>query len=152
MIAPYDEIDDIRSHILVSWIAAFVLCYGMFSIVGTVHYKGLTFVDLALPARHLFAVVGPTLGALTGLYFSGNTKTVALTTGQRRVLLVLSYVYLISFILVSAGQFIPGFGLDQEATSEHKAAIDHYAILTYVQPLVAAPLCFLFGRSAPKAG
>jgi hypothetical protein len=149
MIAPDDAIDDIRSHILVSWIAAGVLCYGIFAIAGAVHYKGVTFADLALPARHLFAVVGPTLGALTGLYFSGNTKTLALTAGQRRVLLVLSYVYLVSFILVSAGQFATGFGLDQEATSEHQA-IDHYVLLTYVQPLVAAPLCFLFGRSAPK--
>jgi len=150
MISPYDELDDTRSHILVSWIAGAVLCYSIFAIVGAVHYKGLTFADLALPARHLFAVVGPTLGALAGLYFSGNMKTSTLTAGQRRVLLLLSYVYVVCFMLVSAGQFVPAFGLDQEATLEH-AAIDHYVMLTYVQPLVAAPLCFLFGRSTAKA-
>jgi hypothetical protein len=144
------EIDNIRSHILLSWIAGWVFCYGMFAIVVVVQYAGLTFSDLALPARHLFGVVGPTLGALIGFYFSGDVKTVTLTAGQRRVLLVLSYVYVVSFMLVTAGQFAPG-GLDQEATSKH-AAIDHYVILMYMQPLVAVPLCFLFGKSAPKAG
>lgn len=145
------KIDDLRSHVLVSWIVGVVVCCATFIVAAATHYAGLTFPDIGAPVRHLFAAVGPTLIALVGTYFSGDLNAVTLKAGQRRVLFLLSYAYVVSFTFITfAMLFIDGFGLDQDAT-DHHAAVDHYLLLTYVQPLVVAPLFFLFGKGSRRS-
>ena len=150
------KIDDLRAHILLSWIGGLVACYLTLIAAAARRYAGLTFAQIDAPARHLSAAVVPTLLVLIGTYFSEDLKTVRLKAGQRRVLLVLSYLYVLSFMFITGAMlWMPGFGLDQDATEQHPA-VNRYLILTYcAQPLIVAALFFVFrkgsGRS-PKAG
>ena len=154
--------DDLRAHVLISWMIGVSVCYCTFVIAAAnpTLSRGVTFSHIGAPARHLAAAVGPTLLALVGTYFSGDIKTVTLKAGQRRVLLLLSYAYVASFTFITLAMlFVVGFGLDHDETRVSTVscvnlvipAVNHYLILTYVQPLVVAALFFLFGTSAQKA-
>ena len=147
--------DDLRVHLLVSWIVGVGVCYALLAGAAASHYAGLTFADIHVPARNLYHAVGPTLGALVGTYFSRDLDTVTLKRGQRLVLLLLSYLYVVLCVLITLAMLlVDDFGLDQDATERHPA-INHYSILIYLQPIVVAALFFLFSkgsRRSSKAG
>src|ERR1051326_461524 len=127
------KINDLRSHVLLIWILGAIACYIILAIAAAVHYAGLTFADIVAPARNLFTAVGPTLIALIGTYFSGDMKRVNVQAGQRRVLLLLSYMYVAVLIVITVAMlFLDGVGLDQDAI-EQQPAVNHYLMLTYVQ-------------------
>jgi hypothetical protein len=142
------SIDTLRAHVLTVWIGALLLSCGMFAGAAAAHYAGLTFQDVKTPVRDLFAAVAPGLIALLGVYFGADLESVRLTRGQRRIVLVLTYIYVVSFVSISAAMlFVDGFGLNQDAAPPH-SAVNHYVMMTHLQPLVIGPLFFLFGKSA----
>lgn len=141
------SLDALRAYVLKLWIGGIALSCTMFSIAAASNYAGLTFHDVKTPVRDLFAAVAPSLIALLVAYFA-DVKTIKLTSGQRQMVHLLTYVYVGGFTLVSAAMlFVPGFGLNQDAAPPHPA-INHYLLMTHLQPLVLAPLFFLFGKSS----
>jgi len=143
--------DDLRAHVLISWFCGIGSCYAILGTAVITGYKGLAFADVEATSRDLLVAVAPMLVALCGVYFSADLKPVRLTAGQRRVLLLISYAYVFAFMLVTAAMVIvKSFKLNHDAVDGYPA-MDHYQILRYVQPLVAAPLFFLFGRGAAES-
>ena len=141
--------DDLRFYVLSTWIAGIVGCMAMFVIALVKHQANVALGDLAAPARHLATAVAPTLGALIVNYYSADLKAVSLTPGQRRLLLLLSCVYVLGFATITyLTLFVEAFGIDQDAT-DRPPGVNHYSILiTYVQPLIVAPMFYLFGKSS----
>jgi hypothetical protein len=141
------SLDALRAYVLKIWIGGIVLSCTMFAIAAASNYAGLTFYDIKAPVRDLFATVTPSLIALLVAYFA-EAKTIELTPGQRQLVHLLTYVYVGGFTLISVAMlFVPEFGLNQDAAPPHPA-INHYLYMTYLQPLVLAPLFFLFGKSS----
>src|ERR1041384_817629 len=137
--------DDLRLYVLSTWIAGVVACGVMFLTVLVNHHAALTPALLAVPALHLTQAVTPTLGALLVSFYSADLKAVRLTRGQRRLLLVLSSVYVIWFTTITyLSLYVDVFGIDKNATDKHPAVNNFSFLITYVQPLIVAPLFYLF--------
>jgi hypothetical protein len=145
-------IDRLRLHVLCTWVAGVGICYAALAIAVLDKGRfGLTFANITVPASHLWDAVAPTLVAMIGTYFSKQRRDVSLTAGQRTVALLLSYAYIVSFILLTLAMlFILDFKLDQDATKD-TPAVNHYSILSHLQPLVIAGLFFLFGKGSDRS-
>jgi membrane-associated HD superfamily phosphohydrolase len=141
--------DDLRWRVLKIWIGGLVTCVSMFVIALVTHRANVKLADLAAPAHHLATATLPTLGALIVNYYSANLNAVSLTRGQRRLLLLLSGAYVLGFTSITyLTLFIEAFGLDQDATGQHPGVNNYGILITYVQPLIIAPLFYLFGKNS----
>lgn len=141
-------LDSTRAQVLTIWIGALIVSVGTFVVAAATRYAGLTFENIGVPIRDLFAAVSPSLVVLVGAYYVADKQPVRLTKGQRAVALGVTIAYAGTLIFISAAMlFLDGFGLNQDAAPPHPA-INHYVVLTQLQPLVLAPLFFLFGRAS----
>jgi len=134
-------IDDLRSRILQIWIAGIVLSYVMLTGAAIMRLYRLSFDDIAASSRDLSTIVAPTVLMIVGHYFVDRQTNVTPTPGQVRIVLLLSALYVIGFVAITAVMlFVEGSKINQPG-------INNYSWLAPWQPVVVGPTFYIFGVS-----
>lgn len=137
-------IDSLRMRIVLVWLGTAVLGYVAIAVSGIVHVRGITFAEVGPTAKNFTEAVLPTLLALAGLYFAESDHELKLTPGQQIVAQSLTYIYLSAALVVLFGTlWLKGILLDQKCTN-------HFEWIAPWQPLVSAPLFFIFGKGSGR--
>lgn len=132
-------LDDLRSHFIISWLAALVIGTIAIVVAGATNRGGFELDAYAF--RFFVSFSGtllPLLGAMIGSYFSTSLKDIEISRGQKRVAYLVSYIYLTAVLGID---FWCMFGAGQATIAR-----DPFGLVITFSALITAIVSFIFGR------